>query len=82
MNFNKKIKHGSLALEASFIKICAPREKFFVVFKNNGAIIAGFDMVKNSDRWTVIYPAPEWVVSMQEQLSDIISNSSSVLVKS
>jgi hypothetical protein len=69
----REIKYGEWTLKASFMKIHAPEEKFFVVFRNNDQDIASFDIVKHNGHWIVIHPAPDWVICLQQQLADIIN---------
>lgn len=74
MNFSKQIFYNGWVLQASFEKIHAPVDKFFVILKTKEAEEISFDMVKHFDHWVVIHPAPDWVISFQDQLSLIINN--------
>ncbi len=74
MNFFRNINYGDWVLKASFMHIHAPVDKYFVVFETEQEEVANFEMIKQFDHWIVTHPAPDWIISIQNQLSVIINN--------
>lgn len=55
------------------MRIHAPVDKYFVVLEAGDGEIANFEMNKHFDHWLVAHPAPDWIISLQNQLSEMIS---------
>ena len=73
--FKKIIVLNNESLDFDFRKVYVPRGlKYFVTVRRPDKPMVSFEMERTSVRWTIIAPAPEWVIALQGELVRILTN--------
>lgn len=72
--FTESIKINNRSTEFTFRKVQAPnQDKFFISMVDAEKNNISFDMIMNPEgKWSIIKPAPEFIVQAQEQLIRLI----------
>lgn len=75
MTFDRLIRlDDNEALTATFTRVHAPTEKFFVEISGREGRPSSFEMHRDERRgWRISHPAPSWVFSLEEKLAEAIN---------
>lgn len=70
IEFTKRHEESGRRFEFCFREIyCTNVEKFFVLVRDNGHIVAQFEMVREPEKnWRVLSPAPQWVQESEPEI--------------
>ena len=75
--FQRTVKEGWRTLDFYFKPIITPNTtKYFITAEEKNEVLISFEMVKFDDQWTVLQPAPEWIMKLETQLSKILEEAS------
>ncbi|HYC27762.1 MAG TPA: hypothetical protein VEB42_03085, partial [Chitinophagaceae bacterium] len=83
IEFTKRHEEPGRQFEFCFREVyCSNAEKFFVLVRDNGHIVAQFEMVKEPEKnWRVLSPAPQWVHEAEPEIVRLLISDSPQLRK-
>lgn len=71
--FQRKVHDGRRSLDFFFKPIITPdATKYFVTAIDINAVLSSFEMGKVEEKWTILPPAPHWIINLENELSQII----------
>ena len=74
-NFYQFIAVNEEVLKFEFTEVHNPsHHKYFVTVYKDEKLVASFEMKQEQTRWSIVPPAPGWVVGVQQQLHSVIEN--------
>src|SRR5690349_14990207 len=70
IEFTKRHEESGRQFEFCFREVyCTNSEKFFVLVRDNGQIVAQFEIVREPEKnWRVLSPAPQWVQDAEPEI--------------
>jgi len=83
IEFTKRHEESGRQFEFCFREVyCSNAEKYFVLVRNNGQIVAQFEMVKEKQKnWKVLSPAPRWVQEAEPEIVRLLQSDAPQLRK-
>jgi hypothetical protein len=74
IEFIKRHEESGRHFEFYFREIyCSNAEKFFVLVRDNGRVVARFEMSKEPNKkWRVLAPAPQWIQDAETEIVTLL----------